>query len=65
MGFHYYMYGPGNGWWIGGAILTILFWGAIVLLILAAIRSAKEKVSGASESKMTNITGGMNIPSMF
>jgi hypothetical protein len=34
-------------------------------LILAAVRSAKEKVNEASQSKMTNITGGMNIPGMF
>ncbi|HEV2426733.1 MAG TPA: SHOCT domain-containing protein [Acidimicrobiales bacterium] len=36
--FHVFLNGPGNGWWIGGMILTVLFWGAVVLLILAAIR---------------------------
>ena len=34
-------------------------------LVLAAIRSAKEKVNESSQSKISGITGGMNIPGMF
>jgi putative membrane protein len=36
--FHVYINGPGNGWWIGGMVVSLLFWAAIVLLIVAAIR---------------------------
>ena len=34
-------------------------------LVIAAIRNAKEKVNASSESKMSGLTGGMNIPGMF
>ena len=34
-------------------------------LIIAAIRNAKEKAGEASQSKLSNITGGMQLPGMF
>jgi nucleoid-associated protein EbfC len=34
-------------------------------LIIAAIRSAKEKANEASQSKLSGVTGGMNIPGLI
>ncbi len=33
-----YLNGPGSGWWIGGLFMMVVFWGAVVLLILFAMR---------------------------
>jgi putative membrane protein len=30
--------GPGPGWWVGGSIMMILFWGALIVLVVYAMR---------------------------
>jgi putative membrane protein len=36
--YHVYFNGPGSGWWFGGLFVMVLFWGAVILLIMLAIR---------------------------
>ncbi|MGH9020958.1 MAG: SHOCT domain-containing protein [Acidimicrobiales bacterium] len=35
---HMFFNGPGNGWWIDSTILMVLFWAAIILIVLALFR---------------------------
>jgi putative membrane protein len=38
MPFDVFIQGPQTGWWVGGAFVMILFWGAVILLVLLAMR---------------------------
>lgn len=35
--------GWGRGWWIWGPIMMVLFWGAIIALVVWAIRAATDR----------------------
>ena len=39
--FHHYGWGWGAGWWIFGGLLNVLFWVAIVFLVLRLIRGGR------------------------
>lgn len=38
MPYGFYMRGPGSGYFVGGFILMLIFWGVLALLVLVAIR---------------------------
>jgi len=38
MPYHFYFHGPGPGWWVGGFLMMVIFWGAVILLFLLAFR---------------------------
>ncbi|MDE3065085.1 MAG: SHOCT domain-containing protein [Acidobacteriota bacterium] len=31
--------GPGAGWWVGGTIMTLIVWGALVVLVMLIVRN--------------------------
>lgn len=38
MPYDMYFRGPGPGWWVGGLLMMIVFWGAVFLLFFLALR---------------------------